>query len=181
MTTLIQVSESQKALNDLVQAELPLRNITLSGTANPTQAPGVAAPEGVFYFNTTSKIRYEKIGPLNTDWQLVGTAAANNTTVTENANASVTLSLADVNSIVELTNSTVGTGTITLPTTTDISNMGNGESIILLRLSASREWNFVLNGNTIVGSQTVKMPDAGGSVTILKINSRIYLIGAVPQ
>ncbi|MFA5669402.1 MAG: hypothetical protein WC967_09160 [Balneolaceae bacterium] len=86
MTTLEKVAEAQEALNNLMEAELPLRNILLKGTVDPTQAPGVAAPEAIFYYNTTSKLRYEKIGPLNTDWRLAGSNAAD-ASMTDHLNA----------------------------------------------------------------------------------------------
>lgn len=86
MTTLEKVAEAQEALNNLMEAELPLRNILLKGTVDPTQAPGVAAPESIFYFNTDSKLRYEKIGPLNTDWKLAGSNAAD-VSMTDHLNA----------------------------------------------------------------------------------------------
>ena len=56
---------------DLNNAEFANRQVTIRGDLDPRQAPGYPGIMGWFYLseNVTPHARYEKVGPLDTDWE----------------------------------------------------------------------------------------------------------------
>lgn len=62
---------------DFIRDELPLRQVVIKSSGDPTTGDGVVAAIGTFYLDTNDNFkRYEKIGSGNTQWRAVPTTSA---------------------------------------------------------------------------------------------------------
>lgn len=68
---LAQLQIAVQNLQTIIETELNNRQIVFKEDGNPI-IDGYSAPEASYYWNTSTRVRYEKIGPLDTDWQIVG-------------------------------------------------------------------------------------------------------------
>jgi len=63
------------AFEDFIQDELPLRQVVVKASGNPSTEPGYIAAIGTYYLNTDNNFkRYEKTGSGNTDWSATPTS-----------------------------------------------------------------------------------------------------------
>lgn len=125
---------------DIVREEFKNRQILLSGTG----VPNLAAPVGAYYLDVATNDRYEKIGPLNSDWQLYLAESAQQQWQPISGNVTATVDQ-------KLLISTIsGPITITLPATADVGD-------VIWFADASSTFginNLILDGNglNIMGS-----------------------------
>lgn len=62
---------------DFIRDELPLRQVVIKQSGDPTTGSGVIAAIGTYYLDTNDNFkRYEKYGSGNTDWREVVTASS---------------------------------------------------------------------------------------------------------
>lgn len=62
---------------NFIQDELPLRQVVIKASGDPTTGSGVIAAIGTYYLDTNDNFkRYEKFGSGNTEWREVPTAAS---------------------------------------------------------------------------------------------------------
>jgi len=65
------------AFEDFIQDELPLRQVVVKSSGDPTTGSGYIAAIGTYYLDTDNNFkRYEKIGSGNTDWREVPTTSS---------------------------------------------------------------------------------------------------------
>lgn len=83
---------------DFIRDELPLRQVVIKSSGDPTTGDGVIAAIGTFYLDTNNNFkRYEKIGSGNTDWRAVPTTSSTGAVSTD------TVQFADDSEITSIT------------------------------------------------------------------------------
>lgn len=61
---------------DFIRDELPLRQVVIKSSGDPTTGDGVIAAIGTYYLDNSNNFkRYEKMGSGNTDWRAVPTTS----------------------------------------------------------------------------------------------------------
>lgn len=65
------------AFEDFIQDELPLRQVVVKASGDPTTGDGYIAAIGTYYLDTDDSFkRYEKIGSGNNDWRATPTTSS---------------------------------------------------------------------------------------------------------
>jgi len=75
------------AFEDFIQDELPLRQVVVKSSGDPTSGDGYIAAIGTYYLDTSNSFkRYEKVGSGNVDWRAVPTSSDTGGVETESIN-----------------------------------------------------------------------------------------------